>query len=149
MKGGKAPAISADNCYWLSSWLPEESLQRTSLDSLVNKLSCTDNQTLQGLIGKANCWKACWDMSSVLDAWCATETWQQGGSERMQDVTRNQVPESRLPGILNALSCLVTSCPTDKLATHLATTEGNLRKYHWQPRPRRLPHLEGKSLTVI
>lgn len=90
-------------------------------------------------------------MSSLLDAWCATEAWQQGSSSKqVQDVTRNQGPaESSLPVILNALSHPVIACPTDKLVTHLATTDGNWRKYHWHPRPGRLPHLKGKPLTVI
>lgn len=69
-------------------------------------------------------------MSSLLDAWCSIETWQLSRpSEQVQDVARNQSPdEFRRPVILNVLSCPVISCPTDKLATHRATTEGKLEE---------------------
>lgn len=95
--------------------------------------------------------KACWDMSSSLDAWGSIETWQHNSpSEQVQDVTRNQsLHRFRLPVILNALSCVVLYCPSYKLATYLATTEGHWRKPHWRPRPRRLFHHPREPLSVL
>lgn len=90
-------------------------------------------------------------MSSLLDAWGSIETWQHNSpSEQVQDVTRNQsLHRFRLPVILNALSCAVIYCPSYKLATYLATTEGHWRKPHWRPRPRRLFHHPRELLSVL
>lgn len=60
----------------------------------------------------------------VIIVWCEIETRHLGNSsEQVQDATRYQgLSESRLPMILNVLSCPVIPCPTDKLVTHLAKT---------------------------